>query len=120
MAWLSAARGVRRWRVQLLHSFQRHTEAEENLRKAHEQLEARVKERTGELAKTNRALQAETPSESDPNRPLQESEAPAQKGYRPVVTSIALWPLHHSAGKILEFNPAAEKVFGHPRAEVLG
>ena len=59
VAWLSAARGVRRWRVQLLDSFHRRAEAEENLRKAHAELEVRVKERTADLAKTNETLQAE-------------------------------------------------------------
>ena len=59
VAWLSAARGVRRWRAQLLDSFHRRAEAEENLRKAHAELEVRVKERTADLAKTNETLQAE-------------------------------------------------------------
>ena len=59
VAWFSAARGVRRWRAQLLDSFHRRAEAEENLRKVHAELEVRVKERTADLAKTNQTLQAE-------------------------------------------------------------
>ncbi|HEX7518228.1 MAG TPA: PAS domain S-box protein, partial [Chthoniobacterales bacterium] len=59
VAWLSVARGVRRWRAQLLDSFHRRAEAEENLRKAHAELEVRVKERIADLAKANEALQAE-------------------------------------------------------------
>jgi two-component system cell cycle sensor histidine kinase/response regulator CckA len=59
VAWFSAARGVRRWRAQLLDSVHRRSEAEENLRRTHAELEVRVKERTADLAKTNETLQAE-------------------------------------------------------------
>ena len=59
VAWFSAARGVRQWRAQLLDNVHRRSEAEENLRKTHAELEVRVEERTADLAETNEALQAE-------------------------------------------------------------
>ena len=59
IAWFWAARGVRRWRAQLLDSFYGRAEAEENLHNAHAELEIRVKKRTAELAKTNETLHAE-------------------------------------------------------------
>jgi PAS domain S-box-containing protein len=103
VAWFSAARGVRRWRAQLLDSFHRRAEAEENLRQAHAQLEVRVKERTADLANANEALQS---SEA-------RTKAIVQSSLDCIVT------IDHE-GKILEFNPAAEIVFGYPRAKVLG
>jgi PAS domain S-box-containing protein len=60
VAWFSAARGMRRWRAQLLDSVHRRAEAEENLRETHAELEVRVKERTAELAKANEALKWKT------------------------------------------------------------
>lgn len=59
VAWLSAARGVRRWRAQLLDSFHRRADAETQLRQAHGELEVRVRERTSDLAASNVALQEE-------------------------------------------------------------
>jgi len=59
LAWGSAARGVRRWRAQLSDSLGRRAQAEENLRKAGQEVEARVNERTAELAAAVQTLQAE-------------------------------------------------------------
>ena len=59
VSWLSAVRGMRRWRSQLSDSLQQRAEAEENLREAHVKLEVRVKERTADFAKINATLQEE-------------------------------------------------------------
>ena len=117
VAWLSAARGVRRWRAQLLDSFHRRAEAEENLRKAHAELEVRVKERTADLAKTNETLQAEISERKRANAAQQSSEAHTKAIVQSSLDCIVT--IDHK-GKILEFNPAAEIVFGYPRAKVLG
>ncbi len=74
VAWFCAARGVRRWRAQLLDSVNRRGEAEENLRKAHSELEVRVEERTAELARANEALQAENSERKQAEEALRESK----------------------------------------------
>jgi two-component system, sensor histidine kinase and response regulator len=117
VAWLSAARGVRRWRAQLLDSFHGRAKAEKNLRKAHAELEVRVVERTAELANANEALQVENTERKQSEQALQESEAHTKAIVHSSLDCIVA--INHE-GKILEFNPAAEKVFGHSRAEVLG
>ncbi len=70
--------------------------AEEMLRKAHDELEARVRERTAELAASNERL-------------------------RSVLSSItdAYFSID-SRGRIAELNAAAERLFGHPAHRFLG
>ena len=64
-AWLLAMRGVRRWHAQLLESVRRRDEAEQNLRKAHGELERRVQERTGELEAATIAAEAASRAKSE-------------------------------------------------------
>jgi PAS domain S-box-containing protein len=116
-ALFSAGRGMRRWRAQLLNSFRRRGEAEQSLARAHAELEVRVKERTSELARTNEALQAENSERKRSEQALQESEARTKAIVESSLDCIVA--IDHE-GKILEFNPAAEKVFGYSRAEALG
>jgi PAS domain S-box-containing protein len=117
VTWFSAARGVRRWRAQLSESFRRQAEAEENLRTAHAELEVRVKERTADLSRTNETLQAEIAERKRSEQAQQESEARTKAIVESSLDCIVV--INHE-GKILEFNPAAEKVFGYSRDEALG
>ena len=72
------------------------TRAERALRAARDQLELRVRQRTAELALTNERTRAIVDTALDG-----------------IVT------MDHE-GKITEFNPAAERIFGYSRSEVIG
>ena len=111
LAWSSAARGVRRWRAQLLDSFHRHAEAEENLRKAHAELEVRVKERTAELAKANEALQAEN-TERKRKEELQWKTALLEAQVNASIDGILV--VDHSGKKVLQ-NQRAADLLGIPQ-----
>ena len=58
-AWLSVLQELRRWRIDLERAVGERRQAEEALRRAHDELEARIAQRTAELGKANEALQAE-------------------------------------------------------------
>ena len=73
------------------------------LQEARDQLEIRVQERTAELARTNGTLG--------------ESEARLSGIINSAMDAIVTVDEHQ---KIVQFNPAAEKMFGYPAAEVTG
>ena len=58
-AWWLVLRELRRWRADLDHAVSERRQAEQALRRAHDELEVRIEQRTAELGFTNRALQAE-------------------------------------------------------------
>ena len=113
VAWLSAARGVRRWRAQLLDSFHRRAEAEENLRKAHAELEVRVKERTAELANANEALQAE-----NTERKSTEEQLRVQTTALDAAANAVMITDHN--GTIQSVNPAFTALTGYTAQEAVG
>ncbi|VVB88747.1 Chemotaxis protein CheY [uncultured archaeon] len=91
--------------------------AEEALRKAHNELEIRVQERTAELAETNKALQAEITERTRAEESLRTSEAL----YRSIVESANdIISTSSPDGTIVSLNPAFEKITGWSRAEWLG
>ena len=121
VAWLSAARGMRRWRAQLLDSFHRRAEAEDNLRKAHAKLEVRVKERTAELSNANEALQAENFERKRAEKTLRDSE----EKFRQLAETITdvFWMTSPDMQLTYYVSPAyqdiwgrsAERLYAHPR-----
>ena len=76
--------------------------AEEALRQARDELEMRVQERTAQLASTNAEL----------SRAMVRKGAILQTALDAIITI-------DGHGNVLEFNPAAEQMFGYNRAEIL-
>lgn len=92
-------------------------QAAEALRRAHQELEDRVRERTAELAAANARLRAEIAERTRAEQALRESE----ELFRTVVdASKDAMVAVDGAGLIRVFNPAAEAMFGRSCAEMVG
>ena len=92
-------------------------QAEEALRRAHDELEARVLERTESLTEANQRLEKEITEREKAEQSVRESE----KKYRELVqyaNSIIL--RFDNEGKITFFNEFAQKFFGYNEDEIIG
>ncbi len=102
-------------------SFQDITErkwAEEALRKARDELEVRVEERTAELARANKVLESEVAERKKTEKALRESELKFKTIFENAGGAILI--ANTETGKILECNSQAEQLLGRPRAEIIG
>jgi PAS domain S-box-containing protein len=92
-------------------------QAEEALRKAHDELEQRVEERTAELAKITEQLKQELFE----RRQAEESLRLSEERFRSVAqtASDAIITVN-SRGNIVFWNHAAEKIFGYSADEAVG
>jgi len=90
---------------------------ERALREAHDQLEARVRERTAELIETNRRLQNEIAERRDMEAALRGSE----KNYRDLVDSVNSIILRWDAkGRVVFMNPYGLRFFGFEADALIG
>lgn len=87
------------------------------LQEAHDDLDRRVQERTARLLVANAGLAAEMAERRQAQRELTASEA----RFREILESApdAMLVVDHG-GRITMVNGQAERVFGHPRADLLG
>src|SRR5437870_5203656 len=92
-------------------------QAEEALRQANDVLDQRVQERTAAFASVNETLQTEITERVQAEAALRDSEA--RKGAI-VESAIDGIITIDQEGKIIEFNPAAERLLGHPRTTAVG
>lgn len=87
------------------------------LKQSRIELEQRVQDRTAELNEANKHLQNEIAKHQAMGKALQEAQARQAAILESALDCIITIDRE---SKIVEFNPAAEKVFGYRRAEVLG
>jgi PAS domain S-box-containing protein len=92
--------------------------AEEALRKAHEELEIQVQERTAELAKANEALRAEIEERNQIEMVLRESEERLRL-VAEGVKDYAIFMLD-TGGYVVSWNAGAEHIKGHKSEEIIG
>jgi len=86
------------------------------LKKAHDELEMRVRERTAELERSNRALQKEISERKRTEAVLKESEEKYRQFFR---TSRDFTFVTSREGKIIDMNDAALELFGYDSLEEL-
>ena len=91
-------------------------QAEEALRKAHQELEIRVAKRTAELAKVNEALRLQIAERERAEQALRESESEMRLMFESVSDGIMVTDLH---GKIMKVNEAVVRLHGYESKEEL-
>jgi PAS domain S-box-containing protein len=91
--------------------------AVETLRRAHEELEVQVEERTSELRKANTLLTGEITERTRVEEKLRANEERFRAVAETAADAIVSADKH---GHITYFNPAAERIFGYAARDVIG
>ena len=93
-------------------------QAEEALRKAHDELERRVEKRTAQLMKANKLLKEKIEELKRMERELHESHQLLEKTFSSLDEAVLVVDPHTRT--IVTVNPAVEVVFGYSEEETLG
>ena len=101
----------------ILHDITERKKVEEALRKAHDELERRVTERTSELVNVNRKMEMEI---EERKKAQQQIKAEREYTQSLIDSSLDMIISVDNKRRIVEFNHAAEKTFGYGKNEVLG
>ena len=101
---------------ELINSMSERKQAEEALHRAHNELEKRVEERTGQLRSANEQLQLEIDERKQAEETLRESE----KKYRDLFENVSDGICFLDAeGNYTDINKAVESLTGYPKEELL-
>ncbi len=102
----------------IIQNVTKHKQAEEALRKARDELEIRVKERTLELVKANEALQVEITERKQAEEMLKESEEKYRKQFEEALDAIFI--ADAETGILINCNNAASALVGRKKSELIG
>jgi PAS domain S-box-containing protein len=94
-------------------------QAEEVLRKAHNELEMRIQERTAELQQANEALQAQITERIKAEDELKKSKDILQKTFTSLDSAVFILDAKMPP-VIIDCNPTATRIFGYENEEMLG
>ncbi len=99
--------------IGIAHDVTERKRAEEALRKAHDELEIRVQERTTELRETNKILQAEINEHKQAEEKIREQAALLDKAQ----DAIGVRDLEH---RLIYWNKGAQRLYGWTAEEIIG
>jgi PAS domain S-box-containing protein len=117
LAWFSTVRGMQRWRRTLERTVSERAGAERSLRRARDELEVRVQQRTAELAATNNAMLTENAERVRSEGALRESEERYRELFENAKDAIYV---HDLSGRYISANRAALTISGYTLDEILG
>jgi PAS domain S-box-containing protein len=116
-AWWSVLRGLRRWRIDLEQAVGERRQAEQALRRAHDELEVRIAQRTAELEKANQTLQAENSERTQMEMALRVSEEQFRAMFE--LASVGIAQADPRTGRWLLVNQKMCAITGYSAAEML-
>ncbi|NTW16433.1 MAG: PAS domain S-box protein, partial [Syntrophaceae bacterium] len=96
------------------HDITKRKHAEEALQQAYDELERRVEDRTKEVWRINRELQAEITKRTQSEKALRASE----QQFRGLIEKMPNGMIMYEGTKIRYLNPACEKITGYTRSEL--